>query len=147
MRVTSCQTAQRTQEVAKHARPASRAGIELEGAFSTMDANRCADEIAFVDAVFSSQSGITDEKKRFGFSVSADQAMQHQSFVDVIEEDGATADVASFKRMDTNRFAVEKGGGHALSSRFKMNGRVLRQQREDNFVGFRMERAGHEEKF
>ena len=147
MMVTSYQTAQRTQEVAKHARPANRAGIELEGAFPTMDANRCADEFPFIDKIVSFQSRITDEKKRLFYFISSDQSMKNQSSVDAVKKNGTATDVARLNRANANGFAIEKGGGHTLPSRFKMNGRILRQQREDNLIGFRMERAGHEEKF
>ena len=127
--VAPYQTPKGAKPVAEYSCHAGSSGVEREGAFSAMNANRYAEEIPFVDAVASFQGGIANEKQRLGLSVSVDQSMKNQSVVDFVEKDGSALDVGRMQWMDSHRFSIVDCGGHAITARFKMNWRSLMQQR------------------
>ena len=147
-KTTPYQATKRPQAIAQHPAQPSSCCIEREGSSRTLNLSRNACQITPLGSVLATQSGIARESEIPPLGISAHQSVKNRlPSVFSVKKNVSTADFASWKRMNTNRFTVENGGGHTLPSCFKMNGRVLRQQREDNLIGFRMERAEHEEKF
>ena len=134
MMTTPYQTTKRAHSVAKSTRQACRASVERTSAFFAADANGCANEIAFADLIVSAQSGVADKKKRARFFVPADQAMQNQPVVDLVEEDGSASNVFRLKRANLHRFSVADRRGHALAARSEVDRSSLAQKCDQSFL-------------
>lgn len=127
----------RAESIAKQACQTRQEGIERKSSTFAVNAGGCSNEVAFVDEVFSSQGGVTDEMKQFGFSVLTDEAVQYESVVDAIKKDRAAADVCRMQRTNSYLFSIVDCGGHAVTPRFEINRGSLAQKFDQGFLGVR----------
>jgi hypothetical protein len=137
MMTSPYQTPKRAKRVKQDARDLCGDGVERDRSIFSIDTHCRAKEGLWVDWVASSKCGIADEVKPVGFSVSTNEAMQYESIIDAIQENGPDADVCWSGRADFYDFTMADRRGHTLSTRFEMNRRALAQKFDKDFLGIK----------